>query len=160
MIQTKVRPILTAAAIALFVAGIGGTLTILDDWYYSLKQPDWAPTGQLFPVIWTIVFATAALAGASTWEKLTSRRDRETLLGLFALNGFLNLFWSFLFFRLQRPDFALYEQVALWLSVLALIVFCGRFSKAAAMLLAPYLVWVTIAGVLNYQVVQLNAPFG
>jgi translocator protein len=26
--------------------------------------------------------------------------------------------------------------------------------------LRPYLVWVTIAGVLNYEVVQLNGPFG
>jgi translocator protein len=35
-----------------------------------------------------------------------------------------------------------------------------RYSKVAALLLLPYLLWVTIAAVLNYQVVQLNGPFG
>jgi tryptophan-rich sensory protein len=61
---------------------------------------------------------------------------------------------------MQRPDLAFYELILLWLSILALILFCGRFSKLSAGLLLPYLIWVTIAGVLNYQVVQLNGPFG
>lgn len=81
-------------------------------------------------------------------------------MGLFALNGFLNISWSLIFFRLQRPDWAFYEVILLWLSILALIVYCGRFSKTAAALLVPYLAWVSFAGALNWAVVQLNAPFG
>ena len=41
-----------------------------------------------------------------------------------------------------------------------LIVYCWRLSKLASVLLIPYLLWVTIAGALNWQIVQLNAPFG
>ncbi len=93
-------------------------------------------------------------------RKRRRARDTEISLGLFALNGFLNLGWSFIFFRMERPDIALYELAALWISIAVLIVFCGRFSKWSAILLLPYIVWVTIAGVLNYQVVQLNGPFG
>ncbi len=48
----------------------------------------------------------------------------------------------------------------LWLSILVIILYCGRFSKTAALLLVPYLGWVTFAGALNWAVVQLNAPFG
>ena len=61
---------------------------------------------------------------------------------------------------MERPDLAFYELIALWLSILALVIFCGRFSKSASLLLVPYLVWVTIAGMLNYQIVALNGPFG
>jgi len=114
----------------------------------------------MFGVIWTSIFAMIAVAGVLAWEKAPTRRETEISLGLFALNGFLNLGWSFLFFRLQRPDLAFYELLSLWLSILILILFCGRFSKWSAFLLVPYLVWVTIAGTLNYQVVQLNGPFG
>jgi len=32
-------------------------------------------------------------------------------------------------------------------------------SQVAGWLLAPYLAWVTFAGVLNLAVVRLNAPF-
>ncbi len=159
MTKAGVWPILIAGSLALVTATVGGTITVLDDWYYGLQQPAWAPPGYMFGIIWTGVFAMIALAGVFAWERAPTRRDVEISIGLFALNGFLNLGWSFLFFRLQRPDLALYELVALWLSIAALIWFCGRFSRGAALLLVPYLIWVTIAGVLNWQVVQLNGPF-
>jgi benzodiazapine receptor len=80
------------------------------------------------------------------------------ILGAFALNAFLNTFWSLLFFRLERPDWALYEVPFLWLSILLLIVLLGRVSNKAAWLLVPYLVWVSFASVLNWEIVKLNAP--
>lgn len=160
MTRAALFPILIAGSLALGTAFVGGTITVLDDWYFGLIQPDWAPPPYMFGVIWTGVFAMIALAGVFMWERAPTRRDAEIAIGLFALNGFLNLGWSFLFFRMHRPDLAFYELIALWLSILALILFCGRFSRAAAGLLLPYIVWVTIAGVLNWQVVQLNGPFG
>jgi len=153
-------PIIIAGTLALVTAVVGGSITVLDEWYYSLQQPAWAPPDYMFGIIWTSIFAMIAVAGVLAWEKAPTRRETEISLGLFALNGFLNLGWSFLFFRLHRPDLAFYELIALWLSVLILILFCGRFSKWSALLLVPYLIWVTIAGALNYQVVQLNGPFG
>jgi translocator protein len=160
MSRAAFLPIIIAGSLALATAVAGGSITVLDDWYFGLKQPAWAPPGYMFGVIWTAIFALIALAGMLAWQKAPTRRDVEISIGLFALNGFLNLAWSFIFFRMQRPDWAFYELIALWLSILTLILFCGRYSKAVALLLLPYLIWVTIAGVLNYQVVQLNGPFG
>ena len=77
-----------------------------------------------------------------------------------ALNGLLNVAWTLLFFRLHRPDWALYELLALWSSIAVLIVLTGRIATAAGWLLVPYLAWVTFAGVLNAMVVRLNGPFG
>jgi tryptophan-rich sensory protein len=160
MNRKKLVPLAVAGGAAMVTASVGATFTVLDSWYYGLKQPDWAPPDYMFGVIWTVVFGCIALAGAAVWQSAPTRRDAEISVGLFAFNGFLNLLWSFLFFRIQRPDYALVEWTALWLSIVALIWFCGRFSRAARWLLLPYLIWVSIAGLLNYQVVQLNAPFG
>jgi tryptophan-rich sensory protein len=160
MTRASLLPILIAGSLALITALVGGTITVLDDWYYSLAQPDWAPPAYMFGMIWTVVFALIAMAGVAAWGKAPTRRDAEVMLGMFAINGFLNLLWSFLFFRFQRPDWAFFELTVLWLSIAILIVFCGRFSKLASLLLLPYLTWVSIAGALNYQVVQLNSPFG
>lgn len=159
MNTARIFPVLIAGTLALITAVVGGSITVLDDWYYSLQQPAWAPPDYMFGIIWTGIFALIALAGVFAWRNAPARRDMEITLGLFALNGFLNLAWSFIFFRMHRPDLAFYELIFLWLSILALILFCGRFSKAAALLLLPYLIWVTTAGVLNWQVVQLNGPF-
>lgn len=160
MTRAAIFPVVIAGGLALVTAMVGGSITVLDEWYYSLQQPSWAPPGYAFGIIWTVVFALIALAGLLGWHKAPTQRHAEIMLGMFALNGFLNLLWSFLFFRIQRPDWAFYELIALWLSILVLILFCGRFTKGGALLLVPYLIWVTIAGALNYQVVQLNGPFG
>lgn len=158
--MSRSRPIVIAAAAAMAVAVIGGLMTDIGPWYTSLKQPPWKPPDWAFGPIWTTIFALAAAAGVIGWRRAPSRAARETMLGLFAANGFLNVFWSLLYFRLHRPDWSLVEVPFLWLSVLLLIVLLARFAKTAAWLLAPYLVWVSIASVLNWQTVQLNGPFG
>ena len=40
------------------------------------------------------------------------------------------------------------------------IVFTARHSRLSGMLLTPYLVWVSIATMLNLEIVRLNGPFG
>lgn len=152
-------PIAVAALAALLVAVLGATMTDLGPWYQSLRQPEWAPPDFAFGIVWTLVFAFIAIAGVTAWHATRTSRDAETLIALFAFNGFLNLLWSFLFFRMQRPDWALIEVVALWLSIVALILVSARHSRTAALLLIPYLLWVSIAAALNWQVVELNGPF-
>lgn len=154
------RAVLVAAGAALCVATLGGTLTDLGPWYQSLRQPPWKPPDVLFPPAWTAIFALAAASGVLAWRNAPSGAARESIIGLFALNGFLNVLWSLLFFRLQRPDWALMEVGALWLSILILMVVTWRRSRWASLLLAPYLAWVSFAAMLNWAVVDLNAPFG
>jgi len=153
-------PALLAALIALLVAALGATVTELGPWYRGLDQPAWAPPDALYAVGWTCIYALAALAAVSAWRAAPTRRAADTIVGLFAFNGFLNILWSLLFFRMQRPDWALGEVLFLWLSVAALILVSARHSRSAAALLAPYLAWVSFAGFLNWRIVELNGPFG
>jgi tryptophan-rich sensory protein len=153
-------PIVVAALAATTVAVLGGLMTELGTWYYDLRQPAWKPPDWLFGPAWTALFALIALAGIRAWQDAPDRRMREWLLALFALNAFLNVLWSLLFFRLRRPDWALVEVGFLWLSIVVLIAVLARWSRPAAWLLAPYLAWVTFAAALNAAVVRLNAPFG
>lgn len=82
------------------------------------------------------------------------------MLALFGLNAGLNSLWSLLFFKLQRPDWALAEVGFLWLSIAALIACIRPHSLLASRLLYPYLAWVSFASVLNWSTVRLNSPFG
>ena len=158
--MSRWKPVVVAAGAALFVAVLGGVMTDLGPWYQALKQPAWKPPDWAFGPVWTTIFALAAAAGVIGWRRAPAKAQRESMLLLFALNGFLNVLWSLLYFRLHRPDWALFEVPLLWLSVLALVVVLARYAKAAAWMLAPYLVWVAIAAALNWQTVQLNGPFG
>ena len=152
-------PILIAGAMAALVALVGGTITDTGPWYHSLVQPRWAPADAAYGVAWTGIYAFTALAGVTAWLAMPQSREREWLLGLFALNGFLNIVWSLLFFRLHRPDWAMVEVVALWVSIVILLVYVWRRTMVGAVLLLPYLGWVTFAGYLNMTIVRLNGPF-
>lgn len=154
------KPIVIAAIAALLVASVGATITDLGPWYRNLVKPSWQPPDWLFGPAWTLIFGLSALSAATAWRDAPSRPTRDWVIALFALNGFLNLLWSLLFFRVKRPDWALAEVALLWLSVLVLIVFLGRFSRTCSRLLWPYLAWVTFAAALNWRIVSLNAPFG
>ena len=154
------KPIVVAALAAAAVAGLGAATTDIGPWYRSLVQPAWQPPDWAFGPAWTTIFALAAIAGVLAWQRAPDQAARKWMLGLFAMNGFLNVFWSLLYFRLRRPDWALYEVPFLWLSVLVLIVVLGRYARTSAWLLAPYLVWVAFAAALNFSSVRLNGPFG
>jgi benzodiazapine receptor len=149
-------PILVAGGCAVLVAAIGGTVTDIGPWYRSLNKPWFQPPDWLFGPAWTVIFALAALAAAQAWRDAPDQAAREWLIGLFALNGFLNILWSLLFFKLRRPDWALFEVVLLWASILLLIVVLGRYSRLGAVLLVPYLIWVSFAAYLNLTIVRLN----
>ena len=152
-------PILIAGIVAVLIAIVGATITDIGPWYHGLVQPRWAPPDAAYGVAWTAIYAITAIGGGMGWLAMSDWREREWLIGLFALNGFLNILWSLLFFRLHRPDWGLIEVIALWLSVAALIVFVWRRSMTGAALLVPYLLWVTFAGYLNMTIVRLNGPF-
>lgn len=162
--MSAVRPfpwgvVIAAAVAAIAIAAIGGALTDLGPWYQSLKEPRWKPPDAAFGPIWTAIFALAAASAVVSWNSERRAAQRQQIVGLFAANGLLNIVWSLLFFQMRRPDLALTEVALLWLSILVLIVFLYRRSRLASAFLVPYLVWVSIASVLNYQVVALNGPF-
>lgn len=162
------RAYAVAAAIAVLVAGVGGLATDLGPWYRGLVQPAWKPPDFVFGPVWTLLYTLTAWAGARAWwhagaaspsvrasVEAGRRRQRRLLLG-FLLNALLNVLWSVLFFKAQRPDWALVEIVLLTASVLWLISACAEVDRLAARLLLPYLAWVLFAATVNAGVLRLN----
>jgi benzodiazapine receptor len=148
-----------AVVLSYATAGIGAALTDLGPWYAALRQPAWKPPDAAFGVIWTTIFTLCAISGWRAWQRAGAVALRRRVVVLFGVNAILNIVWSALYFKLQRPDWALFEVVFLWLSIAALLIGLWRVSRGASLLLIPYWVWVSIAAVLNLETVHLNGPF-
>lgn len=133
----------------------GGLLTQLSPWYYALRQPKWKPPDWAFGPVWTTIFVCLCFAIAYAWEAATADQ-RVAMLWVIGINGALNIAWSALFFTLKQPTWALIELVFFWLSIIALIYVLGSISNKSFLLLIPYILWVTTAGVLNFDIVRLN----
>ena len=159
MNRSSLQRLSLAVVLSYTTAGLGGALTELGPWYFSLRQPDWKPPDPAFGVIWTAIFTLCAISAWLAWEAANTPALRRRVALLFAVNAVCNVVWSALYFKLQRPDWALCEVVVLWLSIVALIVGLWRISRWASGLLLPYWLWVSVASLLNLETVRLNGPF-
>ncbi len=152
-------PIAFAVAWTILLGLIGALVTDIGPWYRGLVKPTWQPPDWLFGPVWTTIFICAAIAFYLTWQHPdATTRTRTLLITVWLANAVLNVVWSFLFFRLRRPDWSLLEIAPLWLSIIGMLWLASTAGRAA-WLLVPYLAWVSFAAVLNATIVRLNGPF-
>lgn len=141
---------------ALFVVGgIGSKATDIGPWYRNLNKPSWNPPDWAFPVVWTSIYVLIILSVGRVWN-LAEADERVTILVLVIVNLVLNTLWSVLFFTMKKPVWAMVEVVALWLSIVAMIVGFAGIDNLSALLLLPYLLWVSVASLLNLSIIRLN----
>lgn len=143
-------------SVAIFLGVAGGLLTEIGPWYRGLRKPRLQPPDWLFGPAWTIILGLAAWSATIAWQSAEGPGEQRTVVALFSANAVLHLLWSPLFFKLKRPDWALYEVVLLWASLVALVVAIHPINATASLLIWPYLSWVTFAAWLNWQIVRLN----
>ena len=135
------------------VAASSGALFKPDDWYETLRKPFWTPPPWVFPVVWTPLYLMIAISGWLAWQA----GGLTTLpFAFYAAQLVFNAAWSGLFFGLRRADLAFVDLILMWFAIVATLMGFAQVSEAAAWLLAPYLLWVTIAGALNLSVWRLN----
>ena len=154
----KIKPISILFPLGVLAVAITGNLLTLPGmgWYHStlvlptkLTPPDWA-----FSVAWTTIFIAAAISGTLVWNK---SKKPGLVLGVFALNGVLNVLWSALFFAQHALPAALIEMLFLEASLIGLHLLTWKISKWASALLLPYTLWVAYATLLTYNIVLLNS---
>lgn len=117
----------------------------------ALSPPAW-----LFPVVWTILYT---LMGISSYLVLVSDANREEIqnaLKIYALQLVVNFLWPTFFFNFQWYLFAFVWLVLLWVLVFIMIWRFKDVSKLAAYLNIPYILWLTLAGYLNFSIWLLN----
>lgn len=142
------------------MAGVIGslfTLPAIDTWYAALARPAVSPPAWVFGPVWTTLYTLMGIAAFLVWRRGFEKREVRHALGIYAAQLALNAAWSYVFFGRQSPGGAFLVIVLLWVAIVATIVSFARVSKPAAWLLAPYLLWVSFAGYLNYAIWMLNA---
>jgi translocator protein len=139
------------------VAALGSALTLpsIKTWYVTLNKPTWNPPSWVFGPVWSALYLMMAVAAWMVWRERGFKAVLVPML-LFALQLALNCAWSGLFFALRRPWLAFADIVLLWCAIVATMISFARVSPLAGLLLVPYLVWVSFAGVLNVSIAKMN----
>jgi benzodiazapine receptor len=124
-------------------------------WYAQLVKPAWTPPNWLFGPVWTALYILMAVAAWLVWKADDFRVVWVALL-FYAIQLILNALWSLAFFGLHRIGWAFIDIIALWAAILVTVVLFWRVRVSAAVMMIPYIAWVTFAAVLNYALWRLN----
>jgi translocator protein len=156
--MNKVIKLFLAIIICEAVGILGAIFTTpaIATWYQALNKPSFSPPNYVFGPIWTTLYALMGVSIFLILEKKIKGKEKNNLIFLFSLQLLLNFLWSVIFFGFHFPLLAFLDIVFLWVSILFLIIKFWKVSKPASYLLMPYLLWVSIASVLNAAIVVLN----
>ena len=138
-----------------FAAAAIGAIASVDaaGFYAQLSKPSWAPPAAVFGPVWSALYT---LMGIAAWLVWRSPGGRGVALGLFVAQLAANALWSWLFFAWHRGALASVEVLLLLALIAATIATFWSASRLAALLLVPYLLWVSFASVLTWAVWRSN----
>ena len=141
--------------LAAFVTAAVGAVASVDapSFYAQLSKPSWAPPAWVFGPVWTVLYG---LMGIAAWLVWRSPGPKRAALTLFGAQLVANALWSWLFFAWHRGALAAVEILVLLALIVAMIMAFWHVSRAAALLMVPYLLWVGFASLLTWAVWRSN----
>lgn len=154
----KLTRILIAVIVCLLVGFLSSfaTQSSISDWYVSLNKPSFNPPNWLFAPVWTTLYVLMGIAAGIVWNKGSYHKWVKTALYHFIFQLIFNAAWSFVFFGMRSPGYALLVIIVLLILIVLTIRWFRIINKTAAILLIPYLLWVSFATILNYSIWVLN----
>jgi len=124
-------------------------------WFAGLVKPQLYPPPQTFGIVWTVLYLLMGLALAMV-VCAPGAAGRGAAIVAFGVQLALNLAWSPLFFAAHQITGALVLLGAIDVAVVVTVVLFHRVRPVAALLLAPYLLWVLFATYLNWELLRAN----
>ena len=137
------------------LAGAVGVIFKPGAWYAVINKPSFTPPNWIFPVVWPILYLMMAVAAWIIWTKRGFDRGRLPLKW-FAVQLALNAAWSWIFFGRHALGTALAEIMLLWIAIVFTLLLFWKINRWAGGLMAPYLLWISFALVLNFSIWHLN----
>ncbi|MFA5049969.1 MAG: TspO/MBR family protein [Candidatus Micrarchaeia archaeon] len=138
------------------LAGIIGSIFTFDSvslWYPTLVKPSFTPPSWVFAPVWITLYT---LMGISLYWIYNSKLKDKKAFYVFGGQLILNALWSIVFFGFHLIFVSFLIIVLLWILILLTMVLFYKVDKKAGIILIPYLLWVSLATLLNYYLWILN----
>lgn len=123
-------------------------------WYDALSKPSWTPSPNVIGAIWTVLYPVIFGVNIYVFYKFFHKELPFIVLLPFAINLLLNFAFTPVQFGLRNLDLASFVIIGVWATIIWCMFAIWPYSRFIALLFLPYLIWVSIASVL-----QINISF-
>ena len=157
MKKFNIFKLISCLVLTVGLGGAGGYFTVneIKSWFVTLNKPSFNPPNYLFGPIWSLLYFLMGISLYLIWQQPRSTQRKQAIT-IFLIQFALNVSWSFIFFKQHQILWALVDIIALWLFILITILSFAKLNKTAALLLVPYISWVSFATLLNAAIWLLN----
>jgi len=140
------------------IGAVGGyfTFSSIKTWYAALEKPPGTPPNWVFGPVWTTLYAMIGISLALILHRASRGQPKATALAWFVMQMILNVAWTPVFFGAHQIIAALIVIVGLWIAIAVTIFYFQKLDRTAALLLIPYLLWVSYATYLNAGYALVN----
>ncbi|CUB15159.1 TspO/MBR family protein [Bacillus subtilis] len=148
-------------AIAVFVityalfSAAGYLFPVDQEWYNSLKKPDWTPSGTAIGIIWAILFALISLSAAIVYAAFSFKGAKSFWFTLL-INYVLNQAFSYFQFTQKNLLAASLDCLLVAITTIVLLIIAKKYSRAASYVLLPYFLWSAFATFLSFTINSMN----
>ena len=122
--------------------------------FESLVKPSWIPPDWAFPAAWFTLWALQAVALVVL--ATSERGGRGVAIGLLAAQFIVAVAWQALIFGPGRLALAAWWLFGVLVLVILTVLAAWRVERLAALLIAPTIVWVSVATALGFSLLRLN----
>ncbi|NTU72354.1 MAG: tryptophan-rich sensory protein [Coriobacteriia bacterium] len=132
-------------------------MTAFRTWYDALVKPSWTPAPETIGTIWTIIYPLIAVAVVGTVAKVLKGDLPRIVLVPLVVNVVANIAFTPIQFGLRNLPLASADILIILATIVWWMVLVWKpGSQWIAAPLAPYLVWVSLATVLQLSITFAN----
>ncbi len=125
-------------------------------WYDALAKPSWTPSPAVIGTIWTALYPIIAVAFGAIVVKVWRGDLPKAVLVPVVLNVIANAAFTPIQFGLRNLPLAAVDILVVLVTIVCVMVLVWPSSRWIAVALVPYLVWVSIATVLQLSITFAN----
>ena len=155
MIKNKYISLLGFIIITFSASAIGSFSTRIykEPWYSGINKASFNPPDWVFAPVWSTLYIFMAIA---IWLIWINPKKTEKIFYIYFIHLIVNASWSVAFFALHQILVSLIIIGLIIFFVIWLIKLYYPVNKISALLMVPYLAWLSFAFILNFNIFTLN----
>ena len=124
------------------------------EWYSQLKKPKWSPPSYVFGRVWSVLYILIFISFTYVFININSIRFIIVLP--FILNILFNILFTPIQFKLRNNVLATIDILLLLITLVWLMVSIYTYYPWVTYIQIPYMLWVLIAFVLQFEITRRN----
>lgn len=126
------------------------------EWYDSLAKPTWTPPPSFIGTVWTLLYPIIIVVFGYMLYRIARGQVPTAVLLPITVNIVSNIAFTPIQFGLRNLPLASVDIVIVAVTIVWCMVAFWPYSRLAAIALTPYLVWVSVATVLQLSITWMN----